>query len=83
MNKHIFFLLLVFFFLHGSTLFAADNRGFQFSKQPQLQQVRPKKPVKIKLKRTSKDNCSWELAGDDVDEIVRTDKRLRKLLGVQ
>ncbi len=73
-------LLLLFF---AAASFAADNGGFQFKKQPQLQQIRPKKPVRIKLKRTSKEDYSWELTGDDVDEVVRTDKRLKKLLGVQ
>jgi hypothetical protein len=77
----IFLVLLLL--LYTPVSFAADSGAFQFNKQPQLQQVRPKKPVRIKLKRTSKDDYSWELAGDDVDEIVRADKRLRKLLGVQ
>ncbi len=61
----------------------ADNNQFQFKKQPELEQIRTKKPVKIKLKRTAKDDYSWELSGDDVDEIVKTDKKLRKQLGVQ
>lgn len=63
--------------------FAGDKNDFQFKKQPELQQIRPKKPVKIKLKRTAKDDYSWELSGDDADEIVRIDKKLRRLLGVK
>jgi hypothetical protein len=59
---------------------AAEKEGFAFKKQPDLQQIKPKKQVKIKLKRTAKDEYSWELAGDDVDEIIRTDKRLRNAL---
>jgi hypothetical protein len=60
---------------------AAEKEQFQFKKQPEIQQIKPKKPVRIKLKRTSKDEYSWELSGDDVDEIVRVDRRLRKQLG--
>jgi hypothetical protein len=82
MRRGIIFIVLLLL-LCGPLSFAADNGAFQFKKQPQLQQVKPKKPVRIKLKRTSKDDYSWELAGDDVEEIVKTDKRLRKLLGVQ
>lgn len=63
--------------------FSADKEGFQFRKQPELQQIKPKKPVRIKLKRTAKDEYTWELSGDDVDEIVRTDTRLKKLLNVK
>lgn len=59
---------------------SAGNEGFAVKKQPELQQIRPKKPVKIRLKRSSKDEYSWELAGDDVDEIIRTDRKLKKQL---
>jgi hypothetical protein len=73
------------FFLFCSALpsFAADKDGFQFKKQPELQQIKPKKPVKIKLKRTAKDDYSWELTGDDAEEIIQTDRRLRKVLGTK
>jgi hypothetical protein len=76
-------LFLVFFLLCGLASSTAAQEGFQFSKQPQLQQVKPKKPVRIKLKRTSKNEYSWELTGDDVDEVVKTDRKLRKLLGIK
>ncbi len=59
---------------------SAEKQGFAFKKQPELQQIRPKKPVRIKLRRTAKDEYTWELAGDDVDEIIKTDKRLRNAL---
>jgi hypothetical protein len=62
---------------------AAEKDGFQFKKQPELQQIKPKKPVKIKLRRSPKDEYTWELAGDDADEIVKTDRRLRKMLNLQ
>ncbi len=71
---------LLFSALPGS---APAKEDFPVKKQPELQQVKPKKPVKIKLKRTAKDEYSWELSGDDADEIVRTDHRLRKLLNVK
>lgn len=61
----------------------AEKEGFQFKKQPELQQVKPKKPVKIKLRRSAKDEYTWELTGDDADEIIKTDKRLRKMLDRQ
>ncbi|HXX58141.1 MAG TPA: hypothetical protein VEI96_09095 [Thermodesulfovibrionales bacterium] len=60
-------------------LLAADN-AVQVKKQPDIQQVKPRKPVKIKLHRTAKGEYSWDLTGDDVDEIVKADKKLRKLL---
>jgi hypothetical protein len=62
---------------------SAEKESFQFKKQPELQQVKPKKPVKIRLKRSAKDEYTWELTGDDADEIIKTDKRLRKMLNQQ
>jgi len=62
---------------------AADKDAFQIKKQPELQQIKPKKPVKIKLKRTAKDEYSWELSGDDADDIIQVDRRLRKMLNTK
>ena len=73
--------LTVCFFLVAAC--TAEKEGFQFKKQPELQQVKPKKPVKIKLRRSAKDEYTGELTGDDADEIIRTDKRLRKMLNQQ
>lgn len=58
----------------------AEKEGFQFRRDQELQQVRPKRPVKIKLKRTVKGEYSWELSGDDADEILKTDAKLRQQL---
>ena len=66
-----------------SSVNAVDKDAFQFKKQPELQQIKPKKPVKIKLRRSAKDEYTWELTGDDAEEIIKTDKRLRKMLNQQ
>ncbi len=66
-----------------SSAFPEDAKGFQFKKQPEIQYVKPKKPVKIKLKRTAEGKYTWDLTGDNADEIVRVDKRLRKLLNIE
>jgi hypothetical protein len=76
----IVFLLIV---LSAASSHPAEKGGFQFRKQPELQQIKPKKPVKIKLRRTAKGEYSWELSGDDADEIVRTDRKLKKMLNIK
>ena len=87
MNKKRAFLTLAISIL--ITLFVVshalseDNKNFQFKKQTEIQQVKPKKPVKIKLKRSADNKYTWELNGDDVDEIVRADRRIRKLLKIE
>lgn len=73
-------MLFLFFLIYPAI---AAQEVFPVKKQHELQQIKPKKPVKIRLKRTAKDEYSWELSGDDADDIVRTDQRLRKLLNVR
>ncbi len=61
---------------------AAEKDDLPVTKQPELQQIQPKKPVKIKLRRSPKAEYTWELSGDDADEVVKTDRKLRKMLNV-
>jgi biopolymer transport protein ExbD len=81
LNLGLFIILLIF--LLDTSVISADKSGFQFTKQPAIQQVKQKKPVKIKLKRTADGKYTWDLTGDDADEIVRIDRRLRKLLKIE
>ena len=85
MKRSFVILLIISFslFFHSVPVFAGDNKPVQIKKQTELQQVKPRKPVKIKLKHSPDGRYTWDLTGDDVDEIVRADKRLRKLLNVE
>jgi hypothetical protein len=85
MKKLILIFLFVFVLtsLSVSSVFSEVNKDLQIRKQPEIQQVKPKKPVRIKLKRTAEGKYSWDLTGDDVDEIVRADKRLKKQLHLE
>jgi len=83
-----FFLVIALFIsliVFGSVFFkdAEDVKGFQFERQPEIERVKPEKPVRIKLRRLAEGRYTWELTGDDVNEIVRTDKQLRKLLKME
>ncbi len=80
------FLLIFALLLPDNSLCIVKNQepqSFKFSKNPDVQQIKPKKPVKIKLKRSAKGEYSWELSGDNVDDIIRVDKRLRKFLELE
>ena len=86
MQKRIFIILVLLslslIFILG-TVFSEDTKNYQVKKQPEIQQVKPKKPVRIKLKRSSDDKYTWEITGDDADEIVRADRKLRRLLKIE
>jgi hypothetical protein len=81
-SRYFFFAMLILFMFAGS-LSAADKNETQIKKQPEIQQVKPRKPVKIKLHRTVKGEYTWDLSGDSVDEVVKTDKRLKTLLKIE
>ncbi|RJQ14657.1 MAG: hypothetical protein C4560_11825 [Nitrospiraceae bacterium] len=79
--RNLFFILFTTGLLF-SIQACTDSRGKQeetvFKQVPEIQEVRPEKPAKIKLKRDAKDDYSWEISGDNVDEVIKADKRLRK-----
>jgi hypothetical protein len=85
MRKIIFMLfgIVLSFVLISSPAFSADTKTVQIRKQPEIQQVKPKKPVKIRMKRSADGKYTWDLTGDNVDEIVKADKRLKKLLNIE
>lgn len=51
-------------------------------KNQDIQNVKPKKPVKVKLHRNANGQYSWDITGDNVDEVYKADSRLRKLLKI-
>ena len=57
-----------------------DRQQPVFKEVPQIKEIRPVKPVKIKLKHSEKTGYSWEISGNDVDEIIRVNKKLHESL---
>jgi hypothetical protein len=49
-----------------------------FQKIPEIVEIKPQKPVKIKLKRSVNGDYSWELTGDDADKIIEIDRNLKQ-----
>lgn len=80
---------IIVFFLLSAVLLpvqACDYSGARqeesvFTQVPEIQEIKPRKPVKIKLKRNTKGDYSWDLSGDNADKVIEIDKQLRKSLG--
>ncbi len=90
LKKTVVFFASLLFIIFSISLLPANGtekpqtgQKFQYTKSTEIQQVKPKKPVKIKLKRSAKGEYSWDLSGDNVDDVVKADKRLRKLLEME
>lgn len=76
-----FIYTLFFLFLLSCSQEPSVNKEpeeFKVQNLSQIQQVKPEKPVKIKLKRDAQGRYSWELSGDNAEEIVKIDRKLRK-----
>jgi hypothetical protein len=75
-------LFIYIIFVLGNSI-SEDTKNFQFKKQPEIQQIKSKKPVRIKLRRSADDKYTWEITGDNVDEIVKADRKIRKMLKIE
>lgn len=82
-NRRLFLIAGFALFISFTAAHPEETGRFEFKKEPGLQQIRPEKPVRIKLKRTATGTYSWDLSGDDTDEILKVDKKLRKMLNVK
>jgi hypothetical protein len=60
-----------------------DRKDVTFRKDLKVMQAKPWKVVHIKLKMDNRGEYSWELHGDDVDEILRVNAKLEQQLKKQ
>ena len=49
-----------------------------FKQQPEITEIRPQRPVKIKMKRNTSGQYSWDISGDDTDKVLEADSKLRE-----
>lgn len=70
---------LVFLLIFTAPAFSAEE-GFKFYKSQEIRQERLQKPVRIKLKRLENGKYTWELTGDNAEDIIEADKKLREYI---
>ncbi len=74
----VLFVITLFIPLHS----CSDSDGNQpetvFRQLPEIREIRPQRPVKIKLKRNVSGSYSWELRGDNAGAIIEIDKKMRE-----
>jgi len=87
MGKNLFVSACIFFISTSGLLFipayASEPNPLTFKKQPEIQRIKPQKPVKIKLKRLANGTYTWDLTGVDMQEIIRIDRQLREQLKLE
>ena len=74
------FVVILFSPMHACS--GTDNKEEDavFKKMPELQDIKLQMPVKIKLKRSTKGEYSWDLSGSNADEVLKVDKKLKESL---
>lgn len=81
-GKAVFiFLMMVLLFIPACTGNDGADRKPVFKQLPELKEIKPEKPVKIKLKRGVSGNYSWEISGDDADRIIKVNSKLKESVG--
>jgi hypothetical protein len=60
-----------------------DRKDVSFKKDAKVMQAKPWKVVHIKLKMDAKGEYTWELHGDDVDELLKVNAKLQEQLKKQ
>ena len=78
--KELIFLPITILFLlqtQGCTGTESNEQPMVFKKIPEVQEIKPKNPVKIKIKRNKNGEYSWDISGSNYDEMIKADKRLR------
>ena len=73
-------IISLLFPLYSCTDHGHDPDERVFKQIPELQEIKPLKPVKIKLKRNARGEYSWDLSGSETDQIIEADKKLRESL---
>jgi hypothetical protein len=79
-NLKLYSALPMLLLMYACTNGESNQQTTVFKKQPELQMIRPQKPVNIKLKRNASGSYSWEVKGNDADKVLEADEKLRKSL---
>lgn len=81
-NKFAAVLLLLFlsYALYACNQSEGNPQKTEFRQVPEIAEIKPQKPVKVKLKRSVKGGYSWEVSGDDTEKVIRANKKLKEVL---
>ena len=79
-RRWVCFLFAVIMLLpvHACTESSKGRKETTVQQQPEIIEIRPQRPVKIKLKRGTTGQYSWDLSGDDTDRVLEADRKLRE-----
>lgn len=71
-------IIFLFFLFQACNSSKDSEQPVVFKQVPEIKEIKPEKPVKIKLKRNSKGDYSWEISGDNAEKILKAEKHLKE-----
>ena len=73
-------LIVILLVFTGWAYGGGEKPPVTYKEIPEVQFIRPQKPLSIKLKRQIRGDYTWEISGSNVEEILEVDKKLRRVL---
>ena len=73
-------LIVILLVFTGWAYGGSEKPPVTYKEIPEVQFIRPQKPLSIKLKRQIRGDYTWEISGSNVEEILEVDKKLRRVL---
>lgn len=59
---------------------AAEPEKFELRQDAEVRQARGRKPPTIVIKRDPNGHYTWEIKGEDAEEVIAADRRLREYM---
>jgi hypothetical protein len=81
-NKVVFALMVMTLslLLYACNQSEGKPQNTEFRQVPEIVEIKPQKPVKVKLKRSVNGSYSWEVSGDDTDKVIQANAKLKEAL---
>ncbi|MBL7031606.1 MAG: hypothetical protein ISR97_00295 [Nitrospira sp.] len=77
----VLFAVIILIPVYACTENREGRNEASFKQQPEIAEIKPQRPVKIKLKRGITGQYSWDLSGDDAGMVLEADRQLKEGLG--
>ena len=74
----VLFAVIILIPVYACTENGEGKKGASVKDQSGIMEIKPQRPVKIKVKRSTAGKYSWELNGDDVDKVMEADRKLKE-----
>ncbi|TNF53613.1 hypothetical protein EP227_05675 [bacterium] len=80
MKRFLLLSIMILLILPVQACSDTEEEPVVYKTVPEIQSIKPQKPAKIKLKRNTKGEYSWDISGDDADKVLEANRKLEESL---